>query len=591
VGGILPSQPAPANEGLTREAAARIVREPMSAATRSALLHVLAAAVVLTVLNVPKPYTEDDPSYYRHVLQVAHHPLDPYGGEMYFRERFGPAVHNVAPPVPVYWLALGARVSGDDPGLFKLWLLPFCVLLLGTVFVLLRRFARGFERPGVWLLALSPPILPSLNLMFDVPALALSLASILCFWRAAERSSLTLALAAGLIAGLAIETKYTGFSILAVVVAIGWMRGQVRLALAACVVAVACFVGWETWVHGRYGESQFLFFLGRRERGETGPTDVALIRPLVRTLGPIGAALVPLGLLALGAGPLWVIAAMVAVVGVQLTFALAPPGVARLAGGSFYNLTLGWIGPVLLAIAIAVIWRLSVRRRVHGATTPSPRWRRDPETLFLEAWLAIEIAAYIGISTFPAARRMLGVFVVLFLVIARLASRAMRRAGWRRRIIPALVAAGAVLGLLYFAVDFDDAWSDRRAVDRVRSAVEANGGGTIWFLATHWGGFQFYGPRAGLRPVVPGRSWLVRGDWLFIPWNISVKNRLTLADSCVERIAVLDWDRRLPVTTREAFYHGTRPLRRPESFWRGGILYRVTRSGCLVGLQENPYQP
>ena len=563
----------------------------MFAATRSALLHVLAAAIVLTVLNVPKPYTEDDPSYYRHVQQVAHHPLDPYGGEMYFRERFGPAVHNVAPPVPVYWLALGARASGDDPRLLKLWLLPFCVLLVATVFVLLRRFARGFERPGVWLLALSPPILPSLNLMFDVPALALSLAAIACFWWAATRGSLARALAAGLVAGLAIETKYTGFSILAVVVAIGWMRGRMRLALAACVVAVACFVGWEAWVHARYGESQFLFFLGRRERGETGPTDVALIRPLVRTLGPIGAALVPLGLLALGASPLWVIAAMVAVVGVQLTFALAPAAVERLAGASFYNLTLGWLGPVLLAVAVAVIWRLSVRRRGGGAPAWSWRWRHDPETLFLETWLAIEIAAYVGISTFPAARRMLGVFVVLFLVIARLASRALRRAAWRRRLVPALVAAGAVLGLLYFAVDFDDAWSDRRAVDRVQSAVEAGGGGTTWFLATHWGGFQLYGPRAGLHPVVPGRSWLVRGDWLFIPWNISVKNRLTLVDSCVDQVTVLDWDRRLPVTTREAFYHGTRPLRRPESFWRGGTLYRVTCSGRLVGLQEHPYQP
>src|SRR5262245_50613729 len=392
----------------------------MSAASRSAALHVLAAAIALTMLNALKPLTEDDPSYYLHVRQVARNPLDPYGGELYFRERLGPAVHNVAPPVPTYWLALGERTSGGDPRILKLWLLPFVALLVGTTFLLLRRFARGFERPGVWLVALSPAFLPSLNLMTDVPAVALSLAAITCFWSAAQRRSLGRSIAAGVIAGLAIQTKYTGFSVLVVVMAIGWMRGRLRLAVIACAVAVACFVGWEAWVHARYGESQFLFFLGRRERGETGPTGLALLRPLVRTLGPLAAALVPLGLLALGAGRRWVIGAMVTVVAAHLVFGLAPltvdTALARLPAGhviNLYNLTLAWLGPVLLALTAAVIWRENVRRRSIPAPVPAPRWRRNPETLFLEVWLAIEILAYFGISTYPAARRMLGVFVIL----------------------------------------------------------------------------------------------------------------------------------------------------------------------------------
>jgi hypothetical protein len=570
----------------------------MSAASSSAARHVLAAAIALTMLNALKPLTEDDPSYYLHVRQVAGHPLDPYGGELYFRERLGPAVHNVAPPVPTYWLALGARASGSDPRILKLWLLPFAVLFAAMTFLLLRRFARGFERPGVWLLALSPAILPSLNLMTDVPAVALSLAAITCFWSASDRDSLGRALAAGLIAGLAIQTKYTGFSVLGVVMLIGWMRGRLRLAVVACAVAVACFLGWEAWVHARYGESQFFFFLGRRERGETGPTGLALVRPLVRTLGPLAAALLPLGLLALGAGRRWVIGAMVTVVAVHLVFGLAPLAVdtalARLPGGhaiSLYNLTLGWLGPVLFAIVAAVIWRLSVRRRSLPTRVPAPRWRRDPDTLFVAAWLAIEIVAYLGISTYPAARRMLGAFVVLNLVIARLASRSVRLAAWRRRLVPAIAVTGVILGLFYFAVDFDDAWSERRTVDRIQHSVLEMGGGAIWYIATSWGGFQYYAPRAGLRPVVPGRSWLERGEWLVIPWNVEVKNRLTLADSCLDRGLALDWGRYLPVATREAFYHGTRPLRRVEDSWRGGTLYRVTRSGCLVGMQEHPHQP
>src|SRR6185369_7902418 len=211
-----------------------IVPEPMSEIMPSrsaAVRHVLAAALALTVLNALKPPTIDDPSYLRHIQQTAHHPLDPYGGEMFFLEIPGPAVHNVAPPVFVYWMALGARITGDRPQFLKLWVLPFALLLLGATYDLLRRFARGLERAGLWLLALSPAILPSLNLMLDVPALALSLAAIASFLRAADRGSPRLALAAGAIAGLAIQTKYTGFTVGLVLLAIGWLRGRFRLAL------------------------------------------------------------------------------------------------------------------------------------------------------------------------------------------------------------------------------------------------------------------------------------------------------------------------------------------------------------------------
>jgi hypothetical protein len=157
--------------------------------------------------------------------------------------------------------------------------------------------------------------------------------------------------------------------------------------------------------------------------------------------------------------------------------------------------------------------------------------------------------------------------------------------------VPAIVATGVGLGLFYFAVDLDDAWAERHTVDRVQQTVRDAGGGSIWYLATNWGGFQYYARRAGLRAVVPGRSQLARGDWLVIPWNIEVKNRLTLADSCLDRGETMAWGRRLPVSTREAFYHGTRPLRRAEDGWRAATLYRVNQGGCLVGLQEHPHQP
>ncbi|HET9326179.1 MAG TPA: hypothetical protein VFQ05_05340 [Candidatus Eisenbacteria bacterium] len=549
-----------------------------------AVLHVLAAALTLTLLNALKPLTADDPSYYWHVQRFAAHPLDPYGGEMVFGEIWGPALHNVAPPVLIYWLALGYRLIGDQPQILKLWLLPFPLLLAGASFALLRRVAAGFERYGVWLIALSPAILPSLNLMLDVPALALSLAATALFLQAADRNSWWLAAAAGALTGLAIQTKYTGFTVGLVLLATGWLRGRLRLAILAGTVAAALFLGWEAWVLGRYGESQFFHFLGRRERGETGTSPFELFRALVRTLGPLASPLIPLGLVALGAGRKWVVLAIVLVAAAHVAIAVTPE--------SAYQLTFAWVGPVLLLVAAAVTWRMNTRRgRRTMLRGTAPRLRGDFAVRFLTVWLAIELLAYLSISTFPAARRTLGVLIVLVLITSWLVSRAIRLVHWRRSLVWGVVALSMALGFFYFAVDLDDAQSERKTPARVRDLVAARGGGSIYYLSTSWCGFQFYAPREGLHPVVPGRTNFSRGDWLVIPWNVQVRNRLTLADSSVAFVEVVPWARRLPISTRDAYYRGTRPLRRPEADWRAADLYRVDESGQIVGVQEHPYMP
>jgi len=548
---------------------------------------VLAAALALTVLNALKPLTADDPSYYWHVQQVAAHPLDPYGGTMFFREIAGPSVHNVAPPVVIYWLALGMRLTGEDPQRLKLWLLPFALLLTGACYGLLRRFAPGLERHGVWMVALSPAILPSLNLMLDVPALALSLGAVLVFLRAADRDSRALAIAAGVLTGLAIQTKYTGFTVGLVLLAIGLLRRRFGLVLMAGLVASVLFVGWEAWVYRGYGESQFLYFLGRRERGETGESALDLVRPLLRMLGPLASPLIPLGLLGLGARRGWVIGAIGVIAVAHVALALLPESFGSGKLLTPFNLTLGWLGLVLCGVAAAVVWRMLVRR---GASARG-RWRQDFAVRFLAIWLGIELLAYLFISTFPAARRTLGPLVVLVLIGCWLASRAIRRARWRPALVSGVVALSAGLGLFYFAVDLDDAASERATVDRVQKAVAARGGGAMWYVATSWGGFQFYAPRAGLRAVIPDHSELATGDWLVVPWNVFVKNRLTLADSSITLVEVLWWKRHLPLSTRDAFYLGTRPIRKPEADWREATLYRVVRGGRLVGTQAHPYRP
>src|SRR5262249_14631642 len=153
----------------------------------------------------------DDAAYVYYARQVAHKPLDPYGFAVFWWEVPLPANHVLAPPVLSYWLAPAVAFFGEWPLLWKLWLFPFALLLVWALLALFRRFARGVEVPLTWLTVLSPALLPAFNLMLDVPALALSLTSVEWFFRACDRDSLGRAEFAGLIAGLAMETKYTAF--------------------------------------------------------------------------------------------------------------------------------------------------------------------------------------------------------------------------------------------------------------------------------------------------------------------------------------------------------------------------------------------
>ncbi len=95
-----------------------------------------------------------------------------------------------------------------------------------SLYALCRRFARGLEWPLVVLTVLSPTILPCVNLMLDLPALALNLLALVVFVRGCDRGGWGHAVAAGLIAFLAVQAKYTGF-----------------LAPAAMLLYAVCFLG------------------------------------------------------------------------------------------------------------------------------------------------------------------------------------------------------------------------------------------------------------------------------------------------------------------------------------------------------------
>jgi hypothetical protein len=519
-------------------------------------------ATILTVCNCAKAIHIDDAAYVAYAAHIAEHPLAPYAFAVYWGDELQPANDLLAPPVLLYWTAAAMRCLGEQPWLWKLALWPLHVLLAFSLHALLSRFARSAVMPLVWMIMLSPALLPSTNLMLDVPALALGLTSIAVFLRGADRSSWTVALGAGFIAALAMQTKYTMLVTPAVFLAWGVTHGKVRLASLAAGVSLAVFTAWELVVYWQQGDSHFLLALQHR----TGST-TARMRHLVSPLLTMTAAVTPGVLLASlyvwKRSWMWLAAAAAALVGGLLVIGTGAeaeiPLYATLAAAWWLTMTL-------------VIFRLWQARGSR------------PTVVFLLLWFSVEIAGFFAMSPFPAARRVLGLAVVSTLLVGHFAWQ-----NWAVKAGPLWFAAGisAVCGAWLAFVDLHEADAARQAA--MRSAEVARGlatQGTTWFSGT-WG-FQFYAQRQGLEPLLPGVTWLKRGDVLVLAQQPLKRVDLHLESAPVMAQQVVVVQDHLPWQTVVCYYSGRTPLRHQEGPRIRVTVYRVLEDFVAVGQGEMP---
>jgi hypothetical protein len=533
------------------------------------LLLLVLLALLYTLLNAPKPLTIDDDAYYHYAAQIAKDPLDPYGFEMFWWQWPEPANHVLAPPLLPYWWSLAIRLFGQQTILWKLWLLPFSLLFVFSLYALARRFARGLEMPLVWMTVLSPTFLPSLNLMLDVPALALSLCALAVFLRACDRQSLGLAMLAGVVAGLAIETKYTGFLAPAAMLLYALLFRRFSLWLAATVGwTLLVFISWEAFMAQSYGESHFYYHYQQSGGTSLGIKIEWFALPLLALLGGVAPAVALLGLAALRRGwrtigPAAAVVALgyIAVAWSGWSFDVPPSfsqGILALPDSEPVSVSLEQIvftcaGILACLILAAVAWRSCWPSR-RSLWEPGWLWHHRV-SWFLVLWLGLEVAGYFALTPFAAVRRIMGVVVVSTLIAGHLAARTCR-SPQRVALVRAIAIFSVILGLGFYGVDFWDAWTEKQAVevaaevreqkkqsetraraDYVGVIASAPGAGfptnlpwaalylsrrkpTVWYVG-HWG-FQHYAERAGMVPVVPDQSEFLAGDWFVKPdWCIT----------------------------------------------------------------------
>ncbi len=509
---------------------------------RRYIAHPLLLAIMATVVNLGKPVLVDDTAYLAFARHIATQPLHPYDFEMLWNEQPQPAMTILAPPVMPYWLAAGIATFGESIPLLKLWLFPFVAIAAFAARSLLRRFAPAHASLGLVILTLGPSALPFWNLMLDMPALALELASLSLFLHNENQlRRIFILLSSGVCMALAIETKYSVLALPAIILFWGIAHKQYSAAAIVLTTGLLLFIAIEMFIFIASGESHFLHHALKRSANLNAQTSpVALVLPLFGQLGGavgwIGFAIwanhrgyrIAVGLLAISVMALLVLPS-------DWVTIIAPRDAAS--------------DPLTIANVLFV---------VLGVSAMSAMLYRSTSQLLL-GWFVLEIVAYFVLSPFPAGRRVLGIaFVMVLISLQKLPPVLSQRARWT-------IGIALVWGLLFAAIDTFDACVERDAAQGVVAFANAEHLGGTGYFDGRWG-YQYYCERAGLKPYIPGRTILHEGDWIEVAEPIDgvrvrgIESRENFDRNGYRCLTVIVWDDALPLQTIPTLYGGKIPV-------------------------------
>lgn len=534
-------------------------------------------SVLVCILNAFKPFhaTGDDYAYYLVAKQISEKPFEPYGFESTWGHARSPANLVLAPPVLMYWWALAMHIFGESPTAWRLSLLPIVLIGNFSLYSLFRRFAPVAALALTCTVAVSPAMLPSLNMMLDVPALALQCAALSLFGIALERrssrSSVAWAIFAGVVAGLAMQTKYTAFTTPVAIVLWSICQGRVRVGLTAAIVSVSVFAGWEMFVAFQHGASHFLTGVDRQNAAPVKKA-MSLALAAISLMGSLGFPCLLIALHALGARTAaWKASVALYSAGMllllispadwQVILRRASTGEASFRWSQLFFTVFGvlfWACMAAVAVGTARTWRLLRRRTPEGVQEPI-----DGLSILLVAWFAVEWAAYLTLSPFPAARRVLMLLVVGMLMAARLGHR-LRSDASQATVAGWAFGASLVLGLTYFAADFADARSDRQAVAEAENRRIGSGppAHRTWFI--QFNGSRQYAEKLGWRPLLFEESALEKGDWLIVFHTKGWDPKIQFPQGEATKVSEFTVEGVFPLRARGGFYAGRTPVERVD---------------------------
>lgn len=524
---------------------------------RSLAAIALLLAVVMNAANLLEPVAVDDVCHHYYAAQVAAAPTAPYEFEPVWHQKPVPGWTIMVAPVHSYYWAPGIWLFGDSVVGWHLWFLPVQWLFCYSLLSLLHRWLRRGAVAITTAIALGPAVLPGLNLMLEIPMLALGLTSLVWLQRAFDRRAIAPAIVAGVFWGLAFQTKYSAMALFPpwfLLALLRWRWREWAAGFAATVAMVLAVEGLLSLSHG--GGSYFLQQLSYTQTREWDH----LFKGMFQQVGVLAMPGALLALVGLGARRGVVIAvAMVYVVGLAIVGLLPDDGTRTLADGAPDSIAYVTMSAVTWLVVGATLG-LYLRSGLRGLPGwRQPGWRLSAGRamrLFLVLWCLCEIVSSFVVSPFPAARRVLMVVVAFTVAGGWLA---VRRAG-TAAAVRTIAFGAALLGAFVQAVDYVEghAWIDA-AESTAAYARERHPGARVYFTGG-WG-FEFYAPRAGLAPLLEDRVQLEAGDLVALGSIDGIETEWFEPDPRLELIEELPFGvDALPFSTQFCYYSGQRPL-------------------------------
>jgi 4-amino-4-deoxy-L-arabinose transferase-like glycosyltransferase len=517
------------------------------------IVYVLLLTLACLAPFLNRAFAIDDTLFLRAAEHIQKHPGDFYGFDFNWlgTPKPMPQVFD-NPPLTSYYIALIASFGGwSEPVLHLAFLLPALAAAWG-IFSLARNYCG---QPGLAaMVAVFTPvfIICANSVMCDVASLAFWVWSLVLFHRGLRQNSRAAFLASGLLAAGAALTKFSGLTLVPLLVVAGVMNGRLSSTpervnpqsqptagvgwwLLAPLLPLLFAAGYEWLTHRLYGRGQLL--------------EAAAFSTLARTKGPDSLpARWMLGLAFAGgcylpllfyASKLWSRRALIAGLGLLALGLFFHPHLAKFAPllqrdgkfpwGILLQSTLFTLaGLHLLFLAGIELWQ-----------------RREASSLFLLLWIVGVLVFATTVNWTVNGRSLLPMAPALGILLARRLEQrtapAVRPSGRPRTARPATslnlrpwwpALPAACLSLFLARVDYRMADTERQAAGDLTAKYRAPGS-VIWFEG-HWG-FQYYMEKLGAKPLDLGHAFVNAQDVIIIPNHADAVsppdlNLLTLID-------------------------------------------------------------
>jgi hypothetical protein len=402
--------------------------------------------------------------------------------------------------------------------------------------------------------SLSPWPLVTISYMLDFPAMALELAALALFVQGTETRSRSLVLAAGVSAGLAMETKYNAVGIVAAMLLWGIMARRAMDAVLAAAAAMLLFGAAEWLIAAKYGHSHFVINFSAAAASKSLTAEISRLRTLlyglIQNSGPLGIGTLLLLPVVLGDRRAWIAANAVFAV---TAFTASALGFDRVLGHVIPGVTPDRMPMVLTASGL-----LGIALLIQGARLVVGSRRgllADRDACFLLAWIVLEVVIYFAMSPFPAARRLGEITDAALLLVGRAAMLRKPDLG-HGYAAPAAAAVSAACGLIMLAIGVIDGRGVEATARAAAAFARDTQGGTAWHMTSL--GLAHYLDAEGISRLERDVTTLRPGDVLVTDF-IDAERVAALEDIGFEPIATIRRGMNLGVSVSTSFYRDANP--------------------------------